>query len=237
MKTMAVSVPQIQAIDRMAIEEIGIPSLVLMENAGRLTAREIFKDLRRKKFSVVSIICGPGNNAGDGLVAARHLRDAGVRTKIFLIGPAARLKDDAAVHYRILKNLKHPIVEIRRLSGKHLKEVSLSDVIVDAIFGVGLNREILDPYRSVIAVLNQLNKYVVSVDIPSGLDGTTGRIYGVCVKACKTVTFSFSKLGFGKREGPDHAGKVIVVDIGIPQVLKDKMIRQENGKRGQADFQ
>ena len=106
-----------------------------------------------------------------------------------------------------------------------MQEIKKADVVVDAIFGVGLNRKIDEPIRSLIEAVNTHAKRIVAVDIPSGLDGTTGKIYGVCVKADTTVTFSFPKKGLGINEGPRNTGKVVVVDIGIPKKLKDRFIR------------
>lgn len=217
-----VSVRQIQRLDRIAIERYGVPSIVLMENAGRAVAEEVKKSLRGEKKPRVCVICGLGNNAGDGFVIARHLANAGIPTKTFLVGKANQLKHDAAVNYRILKRMKCPIIDCRgtRFCAP-AGSIAQANVVVDAIFGVGLNREIEEPFRSAIEVINRKTKHVVAVDIPSGLDGTTGAIYGVCVKADRTVTFSFPKKGFLKGHGPRQAGKVVVVDIGIPaQIVK-----------------
>jgi len=211
-----VTVRQIRNLDRIAIERYGIPSLVLMENAGRAVAEEVKKYLRRKRRPRVCIVCGVGNNAGDGFVIARHLIDAGISTKTFLIGKASQLKRNAAVNFRILKKIKFPVQEIGTGCDLPLREIARADCVVDAIFGVGLNREIAGPFRSVIATINRAAKYVIAVDIPSGLDGTTGAVYGVCVKADKTVSFSFPKKGFYKKEGPRQTGRVVVADIGIP---------------------
>lgn len=218
-----VTVQQIQKLDKIAIEKIGIPSLALMENAGRCVAQEVLKRIQKVKRPRVCIICGVGNNAGDGFVAARHLINAGVDVKIFLIGQGRALKRDAAVNYRILKNLNYPIKNAGTKNFAPLGDIAKAHVVVDAIFGVGLNREVLDPFRSVIEAVNQAGKRVIAVDIPSGLDGTTGKIYGVCVKADTTVTFSFIKKGFLKGQGPEHVGKVVVADIGIPGKLSWKL--------------
>ncbi len=210
------TVQQIQELDRLAIEKYGILSLVLMENAGRVVAQEVLKRLRNKRKSVVCIVCGRGNNAGDGFVVARHLLNAGIKTKIFLIGKESDLKPDAAVNYQILKRCGYRIEVGEDVPSQQL---SRADIMVDAIFGVGLNRPIEEPFKTVIETINKEAKYVVSVDIPSGLDGTSGKIYGVCVKADLTVTFSFAKKGFFKNEGPHAAGKIVVADIGIPRCL------------------
>ena len=223
MPVFAVTVKQIQKLDKVAIEKIGIPSLALMENAGKSVAGEVAKQVRKAVRPCVCVICGLGNNAGDGFVIARHLINAEIRTKIFLVGRGSRLKTDAALNYRILKKLKYPIKEIRKVNSSFLKDLSDADAVVDAIFGVGLNREILDPFRGVIEAINEKARKVISVDTPSGIDGTTGKVCGVCIKADVTVTFSFIKKGFLKGQGPKHVGKVIVVDIGIPLRLKARI--------------
>ena len=220
----SVTVRQIQNLDQIAIERYGIPSLVLMESAGRAVAEEVKKFLRRKKCPRVCIVCGVGNNAGDGFVAARHLLNAGIGTKVFLVGKARQLKHDAAVNCRILKRMKCPIKEVVSRHAFTLQEIARADCVVDAIFGVGLDREIVEPFRSVIETINRAAKYVIAVDIPSGLDGTTGAIYGVCVNADRTMTFSFPKKGFLKGHGSRYAGKIIVADIGIPEQVKRKVL-------------
>ena len=222
-----VTVKEILKLDRVAIEKFGIPSIVLMENAGREVTVEVIRQVKKVKKPRVCVICGLGNNAGDGFVIARHLANAGIPTKTFLVGKANQLKHDAVVNYRILKRMKCPIIDCRGTKFcAPTGSIAQANVVVDAIFGVGLNREIGEPFRSAIEVINRKAKHVIAVDIPSGLDGTTGAIYGVCVKADRTVTFSFPKKGFLKGHGPRQAGKVVVADIGIPahvvkQVLGD----------------
>ncbi|MCK5179375.1 MAG: NAD(P)H-hydrate epimerase [Candidatus Omnitrophica bacterium] len=223
MRQKAVTVKQIKDLDRIAIEKYGVPSLALMENAGRAVAQEVCKRLKRIKNARACVVCGLGNNAGDGFVIARHLINAGVKTKIFLIGKGSQLKADAAVNYKILKKLKYPIKEVGARRAVPLRDIAAADLVVDAIFGVGVNREVKDPFRSVIEAINEKAGKVISVDAPSGIDGTTGKVYGVCVKADVTVTFSFIKKGFLKGRGPKHAGKVIVADIGIPLRLKTRI--------------
>lgn len=215
----SLSVEEIQAFDRFAIEDLGIPSIVLMENAGRAVAEAVWDRLKNSSRAKVSIVCGLGNNAGDGFVAGRHLRNRGVTTNIFLIGSAEKLKADAAVNYRILKKIPCPIVEGTAVDDRTKKILKESSVIVDAIFGVGLNRPITEPFKGMIETINALHRPVVSADIPSGLDGTTGRIWGVCIKAAVTVTMSFPKKGFYQGQGPYYIGKVVVADIGISSRL------------------
>ena len=214
-----VSAKEIQRLDTVAIKHYGVPSIALMENAGRAVADAVIQRLQRKRKQDVCVVCGTGNNAGDGFVAARHLFNAEIRTRIFLVGKASQLKSDAAVNYKILKKLKYPIKEIRKVDQKILEIISQAGIVIDAIFGVGLNRRVEDPFKTIIEALNRSAKHIVAVDVPSGLNATTGDIYGVCVKAKETVTFSLPKKGFYKKMGPRVTGKVIVADIGIPRKI------------------
>lgn len=211
---------QIQRLDQIAIRKIGIPSIALMENAGRAVAMEVLRQLKKFSQKRVSIVCGVGNNGGDGFVCARHLINHNVWPQIFLIGNPKNLKDDSAVNDRILRNLKIPVHLVESAAFFKILEDNFkkSKIIVDAIFGVGLNRVIAEPFKTVIEKINSSKPHVISVDVPSGLDATTGKIHGVCVRAKTTVTFSFAKKGFYINEGPRHVGKIVVVDIGIPTI-------------------
>ena len=217
------TVAQSQKLDKLAIVGLGIPSVVLMENAGRLAAEACTKILRNSKGRRVCVFCGQGNNGGDGFVVARHLLNEGFKVKVFLIGSAKKLKRDSFLNYNILKKLKCPLESIKGANPKVLKEIKNSDLVVDAIFGIGLNREIGEPYKSIVEAINKSKKKVVAVDVPSGLDATTGKTFGVCIKATQTVTFAVMKKGFLKNQGPRFCGKVIVVDIGIPEALWKKV--------------
>jgi len=218
----SVTAKQIQKLDDKAINTYGVPSVALMENAGRGVAHEIMKTFHRRKCRRVCVLCGPGNNSGDGFVAARHLINAGVKTDILLFGRPTKLKADAKTNYTILKKCGYPVRQVNKLDARTFTMIRKAGVIVDALFGVGLNREIKGVFADVINEVNRGKQYVFAVDVPSGLDATTGKIYGVCLKADKTVTFTFAKTGFYKEEGPKCAGKISVIDIGIPE----KLIRQ-----------
>lgn len=213
-KTLTVS--RIRESERWAIEKIGIPSLALMENAGRGVAQEIYKKLKNRNKSSVVIVCGTGNNGGDGFVSARYLFNWGFKPRVFLIGNSMQLKTDALVNYRAARNLGVCVKPIYGLDPAFMKSIQSADLIVDAIFGVGLNRPIQEPYHGIIHAINTQGSYVVAVDIPSGLNGTTGGIYGICVKAGLTVTFGCLKKGFFKKQGAFYTGRQVVVDIGIP---------------------
>lgn len=214
---MEVTVKQIQRLDRIAIEHFGIPSLVLMENAGRCVAQETLKLLKRQRR--VCIVCGLGNNAGDGFVAARHLINHGCRVDVILIGDGKKLKSDAAVNYALLRKTRVPVFQARKVSKRVIGSLKSATVTVDAIFGVGLNRRIGEPYKAFIEAINRHARKVVAVDTPSGLDATSGKIFGACVKADKTVTFTLLKKGFNKNHGPAFTGNIVIVDIGIPKAL------------------
>jgi endonuclease-3 len=219
----SVTAQQIQKFDRMVIEQYGFPSIVLMENAGREASHVLLRLLRRYDRPRVCVVCGLGNNAGDGLVIARYLINAEVKVDIFMVGEPGQLKEDAAVNYRILERCRYPIYSVEAGSAVFRRSLSRCHWIIDALFGVGLAREIGEPFHSVIAAINQSGKRILAVDIPSGLEGTAGRTYGICVRADITVTFSFVKKGLLMREGPAHAGRVIVADIGIPQFIMRAM--------------
>jgi len=219
MAVSTLTVKEIRALEQLAIKKYRVSSLALMENAGAQVAREAIKILGKKKE--VLIVCGTGNNGGDGFVAARHLVNQGIKVKIWIIGQPAQLKNDAKINYLILKKLGYPIISVA--AGP--RDIRHADVVIDAIFGVGLNRDIEGIFHEAIDFINKNAKKILSVDIPSGLDGTTGKIQGICIKADKTVTFSFPKKGFFINDGPRMIGKLIVVDIGIPKKLKDRIPR------------
>jgi len=215
MKEKIVTVKQMHALDKRAIEKYGIPSFALMENAGCAVAREVKRMCSGKSFKVC-IFCGTGNNGGDGFVVARHFVNTSIKVKVFIVGKSTSLKKDALLNYKIAKKLKIPMQEMRSVDKAHVGAIKTSNIVVDAIFGTGLSREVRGLAREVIEAINESDKKVIAVDIPSGLNGTTGKIHGACIKANKTITFACAKKGFFKEQGPKQTGKVIVADIGIP---------------------
>ncbi len=212
MKT--ISAARMQALDRAATEKQGIPSIILMENAGRGAAEEIVRMLRRVPKPKVCVVCGSGNNGGDGFVVARHLKIAGVAVSCFLAGESRNLKNDALTQFRILENLNVAVHPAKTVTAGLKKALKQADISVDALFGIGLNREVGEPFSALIHALNACAKKIVSLDVPSGLDATTGRIWGTCIEAHTTVTFQVVKTGLCKREGPKHSGQVVVCHIG-----------------------
>ena len=204
-------------IDQRATQDFGIPSLLLMENAGRSISEIIFRDYKPCK---VLVFAGKGNNGGDGLVVARHLTNRGFSVKVILLEDPSRLKSDPLLNFNIVLKMKIPLVQMIAASEEEfLKLVQKTDLVVDAIFGVGLNCPVDGTIESAILAMNQSRKPVISVDVPSGLEADTGEVLGVAVKATKTVTLALPKRGLFEDEGPRCAGEIEVVDIGLPREL------------------
>lgn len=209
----SISCQEMKEIDSYAINTVGIPSIVLMENAALKVINNI--DLNFNNFTVV---CGRGNNGGDGLAVARHLIIKGKKVRIYIVGDIKNGTEDFNINLSILKNLKAEIINIKNEKELlQLKEdLSVSDTTIDALFGIGLKRNIEGLYFEVIKMINNESKQIISVDIPSGIDGDTGKPMGICVKADKTVTFH--KMKKGLLNCGDNAGEIIVEDIGIPNI-------------------
>lgn len=212
---------QMKEIDRRTIEEFGIPSLILMENAGSGAAKVALDMVKNSDNKKVICVSGRGSNGGDGFVCARHLLNNGVDTKVFLIGELSQLKGDAKINFDILRKMKAKIEILKTDKDFKLFKEKLrnAQLIIDAIFGIGLSGEIKGPYSMVIRAINQSKKSILAIDVPSGLDATTGNILGVCIKAKKTVTFGLPKAGFTKNHGLSYTGELIIVDISIPKQL------------------
>ena len=224
-----------QAIDRRAAEEFGIPSLLLMENAGRGVAEivsEIASSASRpprndviasgaKQSQSILIFCGKGNNGGDGLVAARHLHNRGFHVHVLLLANLDELKNDAAVNFSIVQRMKIPVqtILVEKDLAKIPESLQKSDFVVDALFGIGLRSELEEPFSSAVEAINDSRKKVIAVDIPSGLDADTGQVLGIAVNATATATLGLPKKGLVEREGPLYSGQITVVDIGLPREL------------------
>lgn len=217
------TVPQIQKLEKLAIERMGIPSVILMENAGRAVAQSILKSFPEELKLRVKVICGVGNNGGDGFVAARHLWLEGVKVEVMICAEIKDLKNDPGTFYHVIKKLDVPIRQIKFINASFEKLINDCDIVIDALFGIGLTRPLEGFYLKVVRAINESRKKVWAVDIPSGLDGSTGKIWGECVQAFTTVSFSCLKKGFLLQDGPRYAGRVETVDIGIPDVLFRKL--------------
>jgi hydroxyethylthiazole kinase-like uncharacterized protein yjeF len=197
--------------DRLTIAG-GVAGIDLMERAGSAVADAVAA--RQPAGSLVVILAGPGNNGGDGFVAARLLAQRGFRTRLMLAGEASRLKGDAAL---AAQKWKGPVeeAETRGFDG--------ADVIIDALFGAGLDRPVEEPARSLIQAMNAQGASVVAVDLPSGINGSSGAVMGTAVMATQTVTFFRKKPGHLLLPGRAHCGKVSVADIGIPDSVFDQI--------------
>ena len=204
-----------KALDRLAIERFGIPVVLLMENAGSAVAQEAVK--KAAGGARIALFCGKGNNGGDGFAAARHLAAAGFKPLVFLAGKKREVTHEAGANLDILCKLKQPVIEISNRNLAVAKKRMLGcRLIIDALLGVGAKGEVRGIYKDLIGIINAAKAYVISVDIPSGLDATSGKILGSCVRADTTVTFIARKRGMNVADGPGCCGKVLVKHLGVP---------------------
>ncbi len=214
---------QIQEYDKRAINEYGIAGAVLMENAGAGATRIIMDDIRGVEGSV-AIVAGQGNNGGDGFVVARHLINQGREAVVFFLGRRDKLKGDARKNFEIFASMGGSVEhmpgneEVEGLAGA-LKGRAL---VVDAIFGTGLDRKVTGRYRRAIEIINASGARVIALDLPSGLDADTGYPLGASVRAAGTVTFACMKRGLVVYPGAELAGEVFTVDIGAPEAILEK---------------
>src|SRR5438128_11430251 len=214
---------QMREADRRTIDEIGIPSLVLMENAGRqvVAAMEaVHADLLERR---VGVICGRGNNGGDGFVVARTLMQRGVDVSVFLLGRVAEVRGDARTNLEILGRLGVTVVEVSDSQAweLHFSELSDCTLIVDAIFGTGLNAPISGFIESVVTDVNTSGIPVVAIDLPSGLSADSAEPIGPSIEAGLTVTLAAPKLPLVLPPAENHAGDIVIADIGIPSDILD----------------
>ena len=212
-----VTASEMRELDRRAIEEFGIPGLVLMENAGRQVAEVVKEMLGGAAGKRVAVFAGKGNNGGDGLVAARHLFNAGAAVKVYLLADPGEITGDALTNLKIWQKMGQPVEAAVETSLPDL--LKNEDLIVDAIFGTGFRGVPREPAAGIIKAINASGKPVVAVDIPSGLEADTGLARGACVRAARTVTFGLPKLGLVQEPGASYAGRLHVAEISIPAFL------------------
>ncbi len=208
-------------VDSRAIEELGIPGILLMENAGRAVSEKILEIADNTSLSVL-VICGKGNNGGDGYVAARHLIENNMQTTVISLFRPDDLSGDALINHNLLEKFTE-IIYFDDIDENQLREmILLSDIVVDAIFGTGLNKEIQGFQAEIIDLINEYAEgEVVSVDIPSGVNADNGKIMGRAVIADYTITFHAPKTGLLLYPGADYCGETDVSAIGIPDYLTD----------------
>jgi len=202
---------QSRAVDHIAINAFGIPSIVLMENAGRNCA-ELLTECGAR--SPVHILCGKGNNGGDGFVIARHLSNHGIDVNIPLIADPDQLDGDALTNFQIVEKSGIPWNQIH--SADELPTLKSDQWIVDCLLGTGLTGPVRSPISDVIAAVNQCSANVFSVDIPSGMDCDTGEPLGICIRANVTATLVAPKVGFETDAAAEWLGQLHCIDIGIP---------------------
>ena len=213
-----VTAEQMRQVDRKTIEELGIPEIVLMENAGKAVVdflQETFTDLREK---AITILAGSGNNGGDGLVVARYLHHLGIPVKVFLLAERD-LSPSAQRNYDILSRLPVKLYTLDSENSMHLFKVTVnySDILIDALLGTGISRDVSGRTEQVIDIINRRSCVKVAVDVPSGLNSDNGEIWGRCIKADYTVALAQPKCGHYMNKGLKNCGQVIVKDIGIPK--------------------
>jgi NAD(P)H-hydrate epimerase len=211
---------QARRLDRRAVDEFGVPSIVLMENAGRGVADKL---CALGAASPVAICCGSGNNGGDGFVIARHLDLRGIEPRVLLWSPREKLAGDALINFKILEHAGiaiHSFAEAAEVP-QFERQLAGASWIVDALLGTGAAGAPRAPLDSVIAAINRHGAPVLAVDVPSGVDCDTGEAPGAAVRAAHTCTFVAMKPGFVTPDARHYTGQIHVLDIGAPQKLID----------------
>ena len=217
------STESIRSLDMIAQDRFSIPGILLMEHASLGLAQVVNSQIDSTGHKII-ILCGKGNNGGDGFAAARHLHNYGASPEVVLLGRIPDLKagSDAATNARIAERMGLPIHECPQ--GKGAMEVlkrSAGAIHLDAVFGTGLNSPLRGIYPALFEEINGLGRPWIAVDVPSGLNSDTGMPMGAAIKAQKTVTFAFAKRGFELGEGPAYCGEIVVVGIGLPREVEE----------------
>jgi hydroxyethylthiazole kinase-like uncharacterized protein yjeF len=209
---------QMREADRRTIQDIGIASLVLMENAGRqvvAAVESLYPDLAERR---VAIVCGKGNNGGDGFVVSRTLQQRGIDVSVFVIGRLSEIKGDARINLEILGRIGQTVVEVADETAweLHGAEIAGHDLIIDAMFGTGLSAPLTGFYETVVADINGAGVPIVAIDMPSGLSADTTDLIGDAIDATVTVTLGAPKLPLVLPPAESKSGEVVIADIGIP---------------------
>ncbi len=214
---------QMKELDAQAIKKYAIPSLILMEHAGRRVAEVIGERIEDLQGCYIVVVAGKGNNGGDGLCAARHLVQLGAPVEVFLTSSPDELSPETQIQAEILKRSGlelHYLLEQEALSALKASLES-AGIVIDALLGLGVQGPVRGLLQPVIEQINECPGGVVAVDLPSGVDADTGQVGNVAVKADLTVTFEYPKLGLLLYPGREYAGEIVVVPIGYPDVLKE----------------
>ena len=215
---------QMNEFDRFVIDELGLPGTVLMENAGEAVVRAIVKRFDDRQ-TAITIVASNGNNGGDGFVIARKLLSIGFHPTVLFFGTWERLTGDAAVHAEAFRVFGGHVIE-RPAFDRMCDVIDSSDVIVDALLGTGYTGPLREPFPSIIARINTSRAYVYAVDLPSGVEASTGRVVTDAVRADETITFIAPKCGFFLEDGPRFIGKWTVDRIGVPFSVDATVIKR-----------
>jgi NAD(P)H-hydrate epimerase len=247
---------EIRGLDIQAVEQLNLPTAILMENAGRGAASWLGElsgvippDAGGRVFlpvsptqsgvipcvgdlSTVTILCGPGNNGGDGAVVARHLNAWGFHVRVIWFAQSEQLRGDAALQWAILE--RSGVEQTAWFDSDYSGQVNSaqlisiltsSDWLVDGLLGTGLSRPVEGAIYTVIEVINHSGRPVFALDLPSGMDADTGQPLGIAVRACATATFVAAKLGFSNPSSAEYTGQVAIIDIGLPRCLLEPYIK------------
>lgn len=220
----------IRELDRRAINDFGIPGIVLMENAG-LGCAEFITNL--KPAGMIVICCGKGNNGGDGFVIARHLDLRGLPVEVLLFADPAELRGDALTNFEIVRRSQIPLTICNDQSPPEptwltavIAKLQAAGLLVDALLGTGTTGEPRHPFDLVIRAMNESRRPIIAIDLPSGLDAATGIPAAQTILAMQTLTFVAAKTGFANPAAKDCLGRVHVLDIGAPRVLVEAIMRE-----------
>lgn len=209
----------LNALDQYTMESLGLPGTVLMENAGTgvvTTLLQHYEDVEGK----ILVLAGSGNNGGDGFVIARKLSDHGLNVELCLLVSESKIQGDAFVHLNVYRKRQLPFFQLTEQNVNELQQkINHATIIVDAMLGTGFHGTLREPYRKVIQMVNQSTAFVLSVDIPSGLQADNGYVDEIAIKADQTVTFVMPKKGFFLQKGPNYIGNWNVVNISVPTSL------------------
>ncbi len=221
---------EMQHIDRVTIEKFGLAGAVLMERAGQGVVNIIneiyFSPEIEPAYRTVIVLCGGGNNGGDGFVIARELHNQGKAVEVYLSVKPAILAGDAKINYDAAKKFGVVIHTADKFISKYSSRARRHCLVVDALLGTGLSREVREPITGIINRVNRMTCPVVSVDIPSGISSDTGQVMGCAIKAGHTVTFGLPKRGHFLYPGAEFAGRLHVNDIGFPgQLIESEKVR------------
>ena len=206
---------EMRALDAAVIDELGLPGVVMMEAAGRAVTAAVLR-ARAEHPGPVAVVCGGGNNGGDGFVVARALLAAGVPTRPVVVAPPSAIGGDALLHLTVLERSGAIVADASKDLAPLAAALDGAAIVVDAVFGTGLGRPITGHLAEVIAAINHSGAHVIAIDLPSGVDADTGATHGIAVRAHRTITLGTPKIGIVSAPGFASAGAVEIVDIGVP---------------------